>query len=860
LPPEPILPPERKRKGAGGHDELYGGEGDDALHGGAGSDYLDGGDGDDSLEGGEGDDELDGGDGDDIAVFSGARVNYDVTTHTDGTTTVTHLNGGADGTDILENIEQLQFSDESIMTPPASAGGNPPENTAPSATSIGNQTAHPGAHFSMSAASHFTDSDPDDTLTYSIDGPSWLSIDAETGMISGTPPTHAVLEQLTSDANGGYALPASGTVHISAEFFSGSAGYNSSYGYYLADASGEPIGGAVIENNVKTLGSKGVTLDLDDFPGAATLGFFIIPDGARKNPSLTDGQPVEFQFDCGSWSAYADDVKLNGQGASIYFSDKALNSDDYDHLKDNGHNGNQNWEDLRGGGDKDFDDTNVEVSVVSEQMASDAIDGPVTVTATDSHGMTAQVSFQLAVAPAMAAMSANAAFAHAGQVQIEDETSDDGTVNAAENQPLSANLQLLVNADGISEIKYQWQYSADGQSWSPVPGATNSRFTPRQSEAGLSLRVALTFIFIDSALESQTAYSAPTAPVMTASSADSAQGQNGQTVNAVPENSANDTENGNEDQADENGEHAWRENEDIDFADLNLIHGSDGINFLRGTRQNDLIKAENGNDLVMAGRGDDVIIGGDGNDKLFGGKGNDTIYGGAGDDRIHGGEGDDVLYGEAGDDKLYGGEGDDQLDGGDGSDTLEGGKGDDILLGGAGNDTLLGGAGDDIIVGGEGDDILYGGAGRDTFVYGYNHGNNQIMDFEEDLDEIQLEQDAPTYSIVYTENGWEYLFDSGTTLVVHSNKGKGRNDDDYDDDLSFSVLAASTIGLGEETDDYGNEEWAELVAAGVIDLGNESVPAHGTEAGSDWLNDVDAPSLLSVSTILFSHEDGNLFG
>jgi hypothetical protein len=134
------------------------------------------------------------------------------------------------------------------------------------------------------------------------------------------------------------------------------------------------------------------------------------------------------------------------------------------------------------------------------------------------------------------------------------------------------------------------------------------------------------------------------------------------------------------------------------------------------------------------------------------------------------------------------------------------------------------------------------------------------MDFEEDLDEIQLEQDAPTYSIVYTENGWEYLFDSGTTLVVHSNKGKGRNDDDYDDDLSFSVLAASTIGLGEETDDYGNEEWAELVAAGVIDLGNESVPAHGTEAGSDWLNDVDAPSLLSVSTILFSHEDGNLFG
>ena len=58
---------------------------------------------------------VDEGDPDDVdtAVFSGRAEEYAVTTHADGTTTVTHL-GGLDGTDTLRNIEKLVFAD----TPP----------------------------------------------------------------------------------------------------------------------------------------------------------------------------------------------------------------------------------------------------------------------------------------------------------------------------------------------------------------------------------------------------------------------------------------------------------------------------------------------------------------------------------------------------------------------------------------------------------------------------------------------------------------------------------------------------------------------------------------------------------------------
>lgn len=114
-----------------------------------------------------------------------------------------------------------------------------------------------------------------------------------------------------------------------------------------------------------------------------------------------------------------------------------------------------------------------------------------------------------------------------------------------------------------------------------------------------------------------------------------------------------------------------------------------------GTPHRDEIVTGFANDLIDAGRGDDLVRAG---------AGRDTVLGGGGHDRLEGEAGNDVLAGEEGHDYLGGGLGNDVLAGGEGHDRLEGDAGDDLYFyerhGGhdvieetGGADTLLLGAG-----------------------------------------------------------------------------------------------------------------------------------------------------------------------
>ncbi|MFC6488846.1 choice-of-anchor I family protein [Nitratireductor sp. GCM10026969] len=98
--------------GGNGRDELFGGNGDDVLEGGKGDDELFGGDGDDVLIGGKGNDEHDGGEGLDTVVFTGNRDDYLV--DTDHNIVVDLRGGRPDGVDGIQNVEQLQFADQTV--------------------------------------------------------------------------------------------------------------------------------------------------------------------------------------------------------------------------------------------------------------------------------------------------------------------------------------------------------------------------------------------------------------------------------------------------------------------------------------------------------------------------------------------------------------------------------------------------------------------------------------------------------------------------------------------------------------------------------------------------------------------------
>jgi Ca2+-binding RTX toxin-like protein len=102
--------------GDAGDDVVDGGDDDDEIRGGLGNDTLRGGAGDDRLRGEQNNDIIDGGTGFDSVFFWGEREDFRIEKGTGGQIIVTDLRGdGKEGTDILTNIEEIEFFDVTIL-------------------------------------------------------------------------------------------------------------------------------------------------------------------------------------------------------------------------------------------------------------------------------------------------------------------------------------------------------------------------------------------------------------------------------------------------------------------------------------------------------------------------------------------------------------------------------------------------------------------------------------------------------------------------------------------------------------------------------------------------------------------------
>ncbi|MDC0657824.1 calcium-binding protein, partial [Leisingera sp. SS27] len=192
---------------------------------------------------------------------------------------------------------------------------------------------------------------------------------------------------------------------------------------------------------------------------------------------------------------------------------------------------------------------------------------------------------------------------------------------------------------------------------------------------------------------------------------------------------------------------------------------------------------------VIAGSGHNTLIGSDADNFLDGGRGNDTLSGGNGNDQLQGGDGDDNHQGGAGNDTLFGSIGDDFFDGGEGIDTLDFSYSSnhftvdlsqsratfsdgfveqvtniENLVGGSGNNTLIGSDADNQIDGGAGNDTLTGGLGIDTFVFGNQFGSDQVTDFEDGVDRLNLDIEGVSFGDVVIS---DVSGDSHITVADH---------------------------------------------------------------------------------------------
>ena len=211
--------------GGGGNDTLNGGLGNDTLNGGAGNDTMLGGAGNDTyyvdslsdivtelsgegtdtvyvsvsgytltanveigrisltsgatltgntldntLYGNSGNDTLDGAAGIDTAVYSGSSSNYQLVQNANGTWTIIDLRvGSPDGTDILVNIEQVQFSDTLVTL-----GGSPPVVAAPTISSYSTDSGTVGDGITNDNTLTFTGTAPANSTVSVYDGATLL--------------------------------------------------------------------------------------------------------------------------------------------------------------------------------------------------------------------------------------------------------------------------------------------------------------------------------------------------------------------------------------------------------------------------------------------------------------------------------------------------------------------------------------------------------------------------------------------------------------------------------------------------------------------------------------------------------------
>ncbi len=128
------------------------------------------------------------------------------------------------------------------------------------------------------------------------------------------------------------------------------------------------------------------------------------------------------------------------------------------------------------------------------------------------------------------------------------------------------------------------------------------------------------------------------------------------------------------------------------------IYAHTGDDLVFAGADSDTVWGGTGDDLLDGEDGADYLSGQFGDDLIYGGGGSDTIHTGLGDDTVYAEDGDDTVFGDVGDDLFFGGDGNDDLSTGEGDDTLVGGAGDDVLrVTGYGRNYIDGGTGFDTV-------------------------------------------------------------------------------------------------------------------------------------------------------------------
>lgn len=720
--------------GGAASDTLLGTSAANYLVGGSGDDGLHGRGGDDLLEGGAGNDNLHGGSGTNTLLYKGKFSGYAIDT-ANRTVTDTDLTDGDDGVDTYEDINLIQFADQTTEL-----GINP--NNAPTVNPLlpdvvqdDNQSLP-----SLSVRNNFVDIDPGDVLTFTAslaDGsplPTWLRFDAATAIFSyaaNAAPAGSV-QDIRVTANDGKGGQVSDIFRFTltegrGATLTGTAGNDTLNGTFRGENINAGDGDDAVAGSAGADAiDGGLGFDHADY-GASLAGVTISLSGAPGSGGHAEGDTL-VNVERITGSAFNDVLGadpsryalLVGAAGNDQLNGSTVGDNLYGDQGDDILNGGGGNDDLSGGLGRDTlnggdgqDRAVYYYATVSSEVTEGVTvyldgSGPNTGTATGD-----QLN---SIENILGSRFDDVLYGDVNANRLEGAEGNDQLVGGGGNDTLHGNAgrDTILGGDGSDYV-----FGGDdddtlsgGSGDDTIDGGAGREYL--YGDAGDDVLIG----------------GADHDALHGGEGADNLQGGDGSDyasylysgygVTATTGVTADLQFTSN------NKGEAYG---DI-YSSIENLYGTASDDTLSGDGQNNTIIGDQGADIISGRDGDDTLLGADGNDFIDGGAGADTIYGGLGNDRLFAGSGGGAIIGEGGDDAIYGGVNNDNLYGGIDNDRIEGGDGDDILYGEDGNDSLIGGAGNDLLYGGNGDDIAHlttfrangydGGAGIDTVSYTAN--------------------------------------------------------------------------------------------------------------------------------------------
>ncbi|MDD1784385.1 VCBS domain-containing protein [Enterovibrio sp. ZSDZ35] len=176
---------------------------------------------------------------------------------------------------------------------------------------------------------------------------------------------------LSRDSNGTWDVGDGDSMYLNISNVQTSAAYQNSVGYYVLDGSGNVVRSAILFDNAHN--TNGTSININT-AGGEKVGLFMIPNG--NSQGFNNGS-VTLNFSGNGVTA------TQGRASGTTFvSESSKNGSGFDYEQNSGTS--SRWEDILGGGDRDFNDVTFTVTASQQQTQAVTASGSISVSDVDS--------------------------------------------------------------------------------------------------------------------------------------------------------------------------------------------------------------------------------------------------------------------------------------------------------------------------------------------------------------------------------------------------------------------------------------------------------------------------------------------